>query len=81
MQQVQLATVTNPAYLLDVLAGMLERAIWLVALPRLHKRAAHRHAVLVILVQKAACIAPHAQAPQPVGAHRLQVSQAAKLVI
>ena len=35
--------------------------------------AADRHALRVELVQEAACVALHAQPPQPVGAHRLAV--------
>jgi hypothetical protein len=59
---------------------MLEWAIWFIALAGLHEGAADRHAILVILVQEAARIAPHAQASQPVRAHGLRTEQAEKLV-
>jgi hypothetical protein len=56
---------------LDVLQRVLERTVGLLALVVLGEEAARRHALLVELVQEPALVALHAQAAQPVAAHRL----------
>lgn len=50
---------------------MLVDAVLLAALPVEAKEAANRHPRLVVLMQEPAGVALHAQAPQPVPAHRL----------
>lgn len=57
--------------LLDVLVGVLVNTVLLAALSVLPEEAAHRHPVLVVLVEEAASIALHTKATQPVAAHRL----------
>lgn len=57
--------------LLDVFIGVLIHAILFSALPIEPKEPAHRHPRLVVLVQEPARVALHAQAAQPVPAHRL----------
>ena len=59
--------------LLDLLGGVLEGAVWLLARPKLEEGAADWHARGVKLVQKAARVALHAQPAQPVRAHGLAV--------
>lgn len=57
--------------LLDIFIGVLVHAILLAALPVEPEEPAHRHPRLVVLVQEPARLALHAQAAEPVPAHRL----------
>lgn len=63
--------------LLDVVVGVLVSAIGLPALAEVAEEAAYGHARLVELVQESAGLSLHAQAPQPVPAHRLPIAPAA----
>jgi hypothetical protein len=63
--------------LLDVIVRVLVGAVRLAALAKVAEEAADGHAGLVKLVEEPARLALHAQAPQPVPAHRLPVSPAA----
>ena len=56
---------------LDVLQGVLEGTVGLPALVILGEESARGHARLVELMQEAAVVALHAQATEPVAAHRL----------
>lgn len=57
--------------LLDVFIGVLVHAVLLAALPVEPEEAAHGHPRLVVLMEEAAGVSLHAQAAQPVPAHRL----------
>lgn len=59
------------AALLDVPGVVLEDAILLVAGAAREEEVAHRHAVLVVLLEELAGLALHAQCPEPVPAHGL----------
>jgi hypothetical protein len=66
--------------LLDVVVRVLVGAVRLAALAKVAEEAAHGHPGLVELVEEAARLALHAQAPQLVPAHRLPVAPAAAAV-
>jgi hypothetical protein len=66
--------------LLDVIVRVLVGAVRLAALAKVAEEAADGHAGLVKLVEEPARLALHAQAPQPVPAHRLPVAPAAAAV-
>jgi hypothetical protein len=57
--------------LLDIFVGVLVHAVLLAALPVEAEEAAHGHPRLIVLMEEAAGVAFHAQAAQPVPAHRL----------
>ena len=57
--------------LLHFLARVLKHALWLAAHAVLGEEAANWHPILVELVEEAALLALHAQAPQPMPAYRL----------
>ena len=61
---------------LNVVHGVLVWAVDLLADPKLHEIPADGHLGEVILVEEAASVSLHAEAPQPVCAHRLQHSAA-----